>query len=181
MFGQANQIALRATNRQPHNIIREVLLRLQFKQRQGSLLDSVTANQSAVSAASAHMPPSCGTYITKAFIQTRRHSWQAHLERISHYLILGPHIWWRKDRDGYLFHDSDNDPNFHDPGPKLSHFRDTTLGQLAEEKARKWEELVSQKVPLPTTKITVFDEAGRPKHTLCYSESPPTLSPTHLP
>lgn len=103
------------------------------------------------------MPSYTGTYVSKTFIKSHRHSWQAHLERISNYLILGEDVWWRKDREGFLFYDSDDDLNFRDPGPKLAHFRDTTLEELAKEKARKWEELVLRRVPLPTMKITATE------------------------
>lgn len=148
LFGQANQIALRTTNRQPANVIREVLFHLQFKQREGRLLDSVTAKQSKVSAASAHMPAYTGTQVTKEFIQSRRHSWQAHLERISNYLVLGPGVWWREEAKGYTFHDGDTDSNFRNAGSRLCHFRDTILKDVADTKTRLWNTILVSNTPL---------------------------------
>ena len=55
LFGQAKRTALNTTNRKPNNIIPEILLRLQMRQKEGTLIDSISAKQSKVSAAAKNL------------------------------------------------------------------------------------------------------------------------------
>ncbi len=56
--------------------------------------------------------------ISNSFITPRSHSWQAHLGRISSYLV-SKEVWWKTTADGFSFHDADSDPEFHSEGPSL--------------------------------------------------------------
>ena len=57
------------------------------------------------------------------------HDYQAHLKRISDYLLIGEGIWWHQETDtGYLvFHDGDAEPEFPEEGPALRDFQTESL------------------------------------------------------
>ena len=58
---------------------------------------------------------------------SRIHSWQAHLQCISSYLVFGEVVWWKENVSGYLFLDGDNDPEYQVGGPTALHFRDSNI------------------------------------------------------
>ncbi len=63
--------------------------------------------------------------IANSFITPWSHSWQAHLQRISGYLV-SKEVWWKITAGGFSFHDSDSDPEFHPESPSL-HFRSCSI------------------------------------------------------
>ena len=93
VFQQAKQIALKCTNRKPENVIPSLLLRIQAKAITGKLSQLYHSAQTRVEKVACKSPPFSGTVISKSFIDSRSHSWQAHVQRISHYLLPGK-VWW---------------------------------------------------------------------------------------
>ena len=65
-------------------------------------------------------------------MQKHTRSWQAHLVRISRYLLPG-RAWWKAEGENYIFTDSDSDPDFQPAGPPL-HFRSTCMNNLQQRK-----------------------------------------------
>ena len=74
---------------------------------------------SQVSRAAANLAAFKGSNFTKHFVEYRLHSWQAHLERISPFLLEGEGVWWREFNGNYHFMNGDDDPNYHSQGPTL--------------------------------------------------------------
>ena len=106
------------------------------------------------------------TTVETDFIITRISSWQAHLQRLSRYLVCGEGIWWHTVDKGYEFHDGNHSPDFHVQdfhvqGPDFLHFRHTTLKELEEKIAKIWEQVLCESVTLPTPYIKLYDEDGK--------------------
>ena len=76
LFGQVRRVAESCTNRQPQNVLSQVFIRLQVLLTQGS----VKVKETKVVRAARSLTPYGGTTIPKDFVQTRMHSWQAHLK-----------------------------------------------------------------------------------------------------
>ncbi len=100
-----------------------------------------------------------GLEISNSFITPRSHSWQAHLGRISGYL-LSTEVWWKTTADGFSFHDGDSDPEFHSEGPSLSHFRSCSIQHIDERNRSNWKLIIDSKVAVPTNNPCIFDENG---------------------
>ncbi len=127
IFQKSKQIAITTTNRQPGNVVHTLLLRLQAKQLTGDLSASLRNGETRVKHAASAVPTFSGTVVYEDFIEGRSSSWQAHLGRISAYLLCGEGVWWEKVGSGYRFFDGDDDPGFRQQGPPLLHFRSTAL------------------------------------------------------
>ena len=112
LFGQARCIASSTSNRKPNNVIPTILLRLQARRDLGQLLPTLQATESQVQTASKAVPPFEGTKLPVSFMQKHTRSWQAHLVRISRYLLPGEGAWWKAEGENYIFTDSDSDPDF---------------------------------------------------------------------
>ena len=149
LFGQANQIATNASNRHQDNAILNILVRLQAKQLLGEVTVAVQKQEGRISQAAIHAPKYPGTRIAKSFIRSHLRSWQAHLNRISPFLIPGEGIWWRQDADSYIFQDSMHDSEYHSEGPKLLHFRNTRL-DVAFRHDTCWQHILTNNIELPT-------------------------------
>ena len=160
LFGQAKKIALNTTNRQAEHVIPEIMLRLQMKQREGSLLKSISNKHTKVQVATKHVPQCTGSKFSKSFLYRKRSSWQAHLERISSYLVHGPEVWWTYDNiyKTYHFHDADNDPDYHPEGPKLGHFRSMGIEDVYKRNRLAWNDILIKKIKLPAESITHDEE-----------------------
>jgi len=160
MFQQMKQTAVRTTNRHPGNVVSSILLHLQAKQLAGQLSQSLEHGESRVKKASVGVPPFSGTVVSRDFVRSRSSSWQAHLERISSFLVCGEGLWWQKTQDGFRFFDGDSDPSFRTQGPPLLHHRSTTLEQIQVARREIWKEIVSHETSLPAITVRLFDEDG---------------------
>ena len=130
LFQQAKSIASKCSNRKPDNVISSVLLRLQAREISGKLSNMYGKVESRVgSVASKSATSYYGTTVSKTFIEERPHSWQAHLSRISSFLIQ-EQIWWKEEPENVVFFDGDNDPNYRDEGPVLKHFRSCVIQDI---------------------------------------------------
>ena len=87
LFQQAKPIAANCTNTKPENVLPTVLFRLKAKHITGKLSHIYHSAKSKVKNAASKIPAFAGTAIDKSFINERSHSWQAHLRRISSFLI----------------------------------------------------------------------------------------------
>jgi len=56
--------------------------------------------------------------------QKERSCFQAHLERLSDYLLCGEDIWWRFERNSQeiVFHDGFQEPGYRNEGPEFNVF-----------------------------------------------------------
>ncbi len=162
LFGQTRSIALATTNRQPQNIIPHVLLRLQAKKEVDQLWQSVRNAESQVRSAAAHVPRFSQTFVSQQFIRRRRSSWQAHLQRISPYLVKGSGVWWKGVEDGYLFADGDSDPDYRPEGPNVLHIRSSTIQDVLTRQKACWDTIISTPVEVPAESIRLYTPAGEP-------------------
>ena len=144
LFGQARRTAEATSNRHPENIIFTVLLRLQAKKELGKILHSVNEADSQVSKAAANLSAFKGSKFSKCFVEYRLHSWQAHLERISPFLLEGEGVWWREFNGIYYFMDGDDDPNYHSQGPTLLHFTTSSLDDVVNRHKKSWKQILDQ-------------------------------------
>lgn len=88
------------------------------------------------------------------------HSWQAHLERISHYLIYGEGVLWEYRNGSFVFYDGDSDEDFQDAGPGLHHFQNSSIKNIIESSKQKWLTVIEDNIKTPITYIHIFDQTG---------------------
>ena len=87
--------------------------------------------------------------------------WQAHLERISDFLLVGKGVWWNECDNGDIhFFDAKGNPESLEKGPLLHHFRSSSF--KTEESYLKdcWLKCVEQRSHLPIFRLQVEDVNG---------------------
>ena len=173
LFGQARRIAETCTNHHAQNVIPQVMLRLQAKQEQRQALASVENSDSQVGQIAKHLPQFPGTTIKFSFLRSRESSWQAHLVRISPFLLQGKGAWWELKSNGFLFHDGDNDNNYRYQ-PKLLHFN---VKDIEERQKGSWRKIIEDKVLIPANSIKLFDLHGKLIGRMVYRDNEVTYVP----
>jgi len=83
----------------------DALLHLRAKQLTGQLSSSLNHGETRVRRITAALPSFPDTTVSKSFLigYCGSSSWQAHLEQISHYLLCGEGIWWKKVGSSFMF------------------------------------------------------------------------------
>ena len=162
LFKQATPAA-NNTDHKVENLAESLVIRLQCK-----LLDEATnchqlvaSEHSRIQKAAKRLPPYRGSVFTKSFIQKHIKGFQAHLERISHFLLLGKGVWWLQDEDGNVrFTDGDQDSDFQPGGPELLHFREAGFQEVLERAKLCWQKILDAKIPIPLNAVRTYMSDG---------------------
>ena len=120
--------------------------------------------ESSVSQRASSVPAYGNTIINGKLIENHIRSWQAHLERISDFLLPGKGSWWLEQENGNVkFFDGERAVSTHQQGPLLHHFRSSSFS--AEEKylQKCWKQCLENGVALPINVVWVEDEHGQMK------------------
>ena len=124
------------------------------------LLQSLRQVNSRIALSGKKLPPFPGTVFKADFVKNRVHSYQAHLQKIGHFLVQGEGVLWHKASDG-SFHCHDGyDVDFANAGPQLLHFRNAQLEDVLRQSNDCWQEAVERKTILPLNVVRHFDSHG---------------------
>ena len=107
------------------------------------------------------LPPYRESVFTKSFIQKHIKGFQTHLERISHFLLLGKGVWWLQDEDGNVrFTDGDQDSHCQSGRPELLHFREAGFREVLERATLCWQKILDAKIPIPLSAVHTYTSDG---------------------
>ena len=149
------------TNRKPTTVIPNILLRLQARQNRGDLYKAHNETSSRISRDFREMGSTgLNTTVPYSFISSRMSSWQAHLTRISPFLLPGKGVWWLKTPDGYKFLDGSDESDSQVAGPSLRHFRNTTLDKVYLEKQRVFQNIIDDNIEVPAPFLRIYSSDG---------------------
>ena len=118
----------------------------------------------------------CQNLAGQEFIQDRKDSWQAHLVRISPFLVAGE-VWWNETEGGYEFFDGEDDSNTHSNDGFTLHFREHTVGDVEHRRDACWSKILREKILLPAEEIKVYDREGNSIGKMHYKNGTTTFSP----
>ena len=132
MFGQCKAITRNTSNQHTNDIITNILVRIPYEDKSVAAERNTVKNQeSEVLKLAQTLPGKENTVIPMEWLQHMSIHYQAHLERISDYLLQGPGIWWQYVEDGVEFFDVHLPyPQQQTLIPSSHHFRSSTLGDV---------------------------------------------------
>ena len=162
VFNAIANITKSTSSYQPHHIISNVFVRLQAEKHMSAYKSNCVSTQEAsVAKLATSLPPYGNTIIPHHLITKHSRSWQAHLEKISDFLLINNQAWWVEHGNGDIeFYDGEQSLNSHPQGPSLHHFRSSSF--TAEENYLKdcWKECLCRCIVLPTKVLRVENEEG---------------------
>lgn len=126
-FGDMRRICDSTSNRQPEHIVDNAILRFLSQHKLPSKADSFTRQDSTISKQAGLLPATPRSSFTSDFICKRPLLFQAHLKRISDFMVLGENVWWSWVNGDVVFHDGPTDLNERPEGPPIHHFRSTSM------------------------------------------------------
>ena len=127
-------------------------MRLQSKRsaKTGNPLQSLHESNSRIAQTASRLPHFKGTVFRADFMKKHKYAYQAHLQRVGHFLVKGEGAWWHKASDGSMcFHDGHDDPAFFHAGPELLHFRNSNMEDVSRCSRTCWEEALEKQIFLP--------------------------------
>ena len=163
LFQQAKSITKRTSNNQPGNIISNIILRSQVEEEfkvhvYGEHGESWLKEQSVVSDMYHEMCLEKNTFIKKEFIRKYPQDWQAYLETVADFIVLGEGITWQQNTEGVEFLDSEN--VVANAMPPLHHFRAWDLQQEQINLQEQWQHCIANPTNIPSQYINVYDKNG---------------------
>ncbi|CAH1248619.1 Hypp8311 [Branchiostoma lanceolatum] len=141
-----------ASYSKPGHIITNILVRTHFQDKAPTSSDKHQQNK--ISKAGKVISSERTTIPIKLLRKYPREA-QTHCERIPDFLLPGYGVYWHIEGEEVVFHDGPNDkPN--SDGPKLHHFRATSLKDERKYLQQKWQECLEQRVRVPACKLWVY-------------------------
>ena len=160
MFGQCKPITRCTSNQHAHHIITNILVRLNAEeQAHENEINTQKKQENDIKKLAQVLPPKQNTVIPYKWLSHHSIHYQAHLERISDYLVLGPGMWWQYIQDGVEFFDVQSPSNI-PVSPAVFHFRSTSLQDVDLHLLSVWEKCVEDEVRLPASKIETYTANG---------------------
>ena len=156
IFQQAKGITKGTTNNHAEHIITNIINRLQFEESG----DSIATQESEIKSLAKAVGPMKNTVIPQKIMDSYSAHYQAHLERISDYLIPGPGVWWKRTSEQVEFLDGTDEEAFKEAGPQLLHFRSTSTAEIDLYLFNHWESLCISQTELPAFHIRHYNEHG---------------------
>ena len=150
------------TNGHIEHVAKQLFERLQVRQETTRSLSSFTTENVHLEKKALKLHSFAkDTVLTEEFIQTNSSVVQAHLERIADYLLPGPGVWWVREGTTIRFLDGATQPSTHQEGPKLAHFRSTTVQNELEQVKVSWQQCIERHIELPLTQLRLQRQGER--------------------
>ena len=164
IFNAITNITRTTSSFHPDHVVSNILVRLQaekdFSTNQHHA-SSVEKQQAHVSKLASSLPGFPNTVIPKDILVNHPSSWQAHLERISDFLLVGKGFWWNKSENGNIyFLDAKGNPESMETGPLLHHFRSSSFKSEESYLKECWLKCLEQKTDLPILRLQIEDRNG---------------------
>ena len=161
LFQQAKSITKQTSNNQPGNIISNIILRSQVEEElkahvYGEHGESWLKEQSVVSDMYHEMCLEKNTFIKKEFIRKYPQDWQAYLETVADFIVLGEGITWQQNTEVVEFLDSEN--VVANAMPPLHHFRAWNFQQEQIHLQEQWQHCIVNPTTIPSQHINVYDK-----------------------
>ena len=162
IFNAITNITRTTSSFHADHIISNILVRLQVeKDLSTNHVSSVEKQQAHVSKLASSLPSFPNIIIPKEMLVNHPSSWQAHLERISDFLLAGKGVWWNESDNGDInFFDAKGNVESSEAGPLLHHFRSSSFKSEESYLKKCWLECLEQKSDLPILRLQIEDENG---------------------
>ena len=163
-FNSIKGITKSTSSNHPGHVIGNILIRLQAEEalRNFNKGGRCCEQQSKITRLSHGLTEFPDTLIPAYILQKYAKEWQAHLEKISDFLIPGAGVWWEFDGENVIFHDSKSHPPTRPEGPDLHHFRSSTLKKEEAYLEESWSQCLQSGIRLPAHFLYLPDKSGNP-------------------
>lgn len=120
MFNSCNNITLTTSNRQANSMLNNILVRVQMESQ--VVNTTLQKQEGEIRSLASSLKQFTNSKFSSEWIKRHPHIWQAHLERISDFLLCGPGTWWKDNGDSIEFFDGPEEVDFKAQGHPCNTF-----------------------------------------------------------
>lgn len=158
LFEKLSDITTKTWSKRIEDLSTNAILHLQAE-KSNPVNNCILKEEREISKMAKSLPKLDNTTLLKSELEKYAGDWVAHLQLISDFLKPGEGVWWKEVDDSIEFFDGPDEPSFREEGPKLHHFRSTSIAKEQELLDACWNECLVGKVKLPATKLR--DDSGK--------------------
>lgn len=162
-FGDLRRLSLQTTNRHAEYVVDNAVLRFTIQQQINSKPDTLKKQNSMISHQSKLLEKRGNTIFSNEFVKKNPVLFQAHLERISDFMLAGKDVWWSWVEGGIEFYDGEDEPCRRQEGPRIHNFTSFNLHRETSFLASVWKTCVDKfaegllKLPIKRIKVSRHD------------------------
>ena len=134
-------------------------MQAEVKSEENKSRDTAKEQESRLTKLAPCLSPAQKTIIPHKVILKYPCEYQAHLERISDFLLCGEGVWWKHILSGVEFLDGPQERQANN-GQRLHHFRSHTLKSQEQYLRKCWKECWTQEIAIPHHTIRIYDDDG---------------------
>ena len=154
IFGQAKAITKATSCNRPNEVITNIILRVQMEEAAQDGTDD--RDESDVKKLSKAVGPRPNTIFSNTLMAQYPAQYQAHLERISDFLLPGEGVWWKYVAQGVEFLDGGDEEMNTKKEPRLMHYRGQSLPEVELYLEQKWEECMYSGITVPANSLKYY-------------------------
>ena len=158
LFEKLSDITTKTWSKRMKDLSTNAILHLQAE-KSNPVNNCFLKEEREISKMAKSLPKLDNTSLLKSELEKYAGDWAAHLQLTSDFLKPGEDVWWKEVDDSIEFFDGPDEPSFREEGPKLHHFRSTSIAKEQELLEACWNECLVGKVKLPATKLR--DDSGK--------------------
>jgi len=152
-FDRIEDITRKTWSKHAEDLIPNAFLHLQAEDAQIEENEVMATQERELSKLAKGLPQPKNTVIGQRFLMKHSRIWQAHLQKISDYLIVGE-VWWKWNEDGSIeFFDSETEPTSRHCGPHLYPFRSHSIKKVQQHLDNIWLKCCENPKDLPVHKL----------------------------
>lgn len=154
-------ITKKTSNYNESQLVPNVLLRVQAQARTKDN-NAAQKQQSNIKIVSESLKPAHNTCIPLTIIRKYSREWQAHMIKISDFLLQGKEVWWKQHANYVEFYDVTSQPAA-TTGPQPHHFMSSNINNEQAWQRKYWEKCLAQQDLIPANIVRIDQEDGTTK------------------
>ena len=161
-FGELRSISKNTSNRQASQVVDNAVLRFNAQQKYSEKINTFARQESAISQQAKLLNKRINTSFPIVSIMKNPHKFQAHLQRISDFLLCGENVWWTLDQSSVIFLDVDSVTTTASIRPHMFFSRSSSIQDVQNYIDACWssclEKISQNKLEIPLHKIKIYEE-----------------------
>ena len=158
LFEKLTDITSKTWSKRIEDLCSNAILHYQAEKARGE--SKVMKEEREITKIARSLPKLGNTVLTKQDLHQYADDWAAHMELIADFLKPGKGVWWCEvEGECIEFYDGPDEVEFREQGPRLHHFRSTSIKGEQQYLANCWNNCITEEVQLPAVRMR--DPDGR--------------------
>ncbi|KXJ09520.1 hypothetical protein AC249_AIPGENE11011 [Exaiptasia diaphana] len=155
LFEKISNITDKTWSRRIEDLTSNAVLHIQVENANRNSEPFIIKEEREISKMAKSLPKLENTLLSKEFIEKYAGDWEMHLRNIADFLVPAEGVWWKDHGEHIEFFDGPEEPAFRPQGPKLHHYRSTSILDEKAFLSDCWSYCTDNEISIPATKIKI--------------------------